>query len=222
MFGFSADKSNGTFKVTKLSDAISIATFGLNVYKLHIDGTIYKETITIKPMRTIAKEVVYNLGEQTIKNEMKLTVDLADMFTALGDDAAIWKNATLDAKTHAEVVKNGNDAATLADVAYTHKNANGSTESNLYASTKLEITFDATKNGEEGKEAALNVGKEYTITVTYSNDEGKLNEIKIKFTPVMPELASYIAKREAVWNENTLMAYFAEPETPWARNRFGS
>ena len=107
MFGFSADKSNGTFKVTKLSDAISIATFGLNVYKLHIDGTIYKETITIKPMRTIAKEVVYNLGEQTIKNEMKLTVDLADMFTALGDDAAIWKNATLDAKTHAEVVKNG-------------------------------------------------------------------------------------------------------------------
>jgi len=45
-FGFSADKSNGTFKVTKLSDEVTYATFDINVYKLHIDGKIYKETLS--------------------------------------------------------------------------------------------------------------------------------------------------------------------------------
>jgi len=215
MFGFTADKANGTFKVTKLADAISIASFKLNVYKLHINGAIYKEQITIKPLRTIGQEVVYNLGEQTIKNSMKLTVDLADMFAALGDDAAIWKNSQLGAETATPTVKIGNDAATLANVAYTYKNANNQSVGQYYLhnATKLEITFDTVANNAK----ALNVGKEYTITIVYKDADGdKLNDIKVKFTPVMPALSSYITKREAVWNENTLMAYFAEPATPWA------
>ena len=215
MFGFTADKANGTFKVTKLADAISIATFKLNVYKLHINGAIYKEQITIKPLRTIGQEVVYNLGNQTIKNSMKLTVDLADMFAALGEDAAIWKNSQLGAETATPSIKIGNDAATLANAVYTYKNANGQSVGQYYLhnATKLEITFDAVSNNAK----ALNVGKEYTITIVYKDVDGdKLNDIKVKFTPVMPALSSYITKREAVWNENTLMAYFAEPATPWA------
>ena len=75
-FGFSADKSNGTFKVTKLSDEVTYATFDINVYKLHIDGKIYKETITIKPIRTLGNEVVYDLGNVQIKKSMKLNVSL--------------------------------------------------------------------------------------------------------------------------------------------------
>ena len=78
-FGFSADKSNGTFKVTKLSDEVTYATFDINVYKLHIDGKIYKETITIKPIRTLGNEVVYDLGNVQIKKSMKLNLSLDKM-----------------------------------------------------------------------------------------------------------------------------------------------
>ena len=43
------------------------------------------------------------------------------------------------------------------------------------------------------------------------HDSNVLNTIKVKFTPVMPALSSYIAKREALWIGNTLMAYFVDP-----------
>ena len=56
-------------------------------------------------------------------------------------------------------------------------------------------------------------GASYTITINYKHDSNVLNTIKVKFTPVMPALSSYIAKREALWIGNTLMAYFVDPTT---------
>lgn len=78
-----------------MSDEVTYATFKINVYKLHIDGKIYKEPIIIKPIRTLGNEVVYDLGNVQIKKSMKLNVSLDKMFTALGSDAEIWKNTAL-------------------------------------------------------------------------------------------------------------------------------
>lgn len=210
LFGFSADKANGTFTVTKLADQITTASFKVYVYKLHIDGKIYREEIEIKPVRSLGQEVVYNLGEQTIKSTMTLSIDLADMFTALGNDAAIWKNSTLGAKSLTIVTKDkdGTDVTSTLGTVSALKTASATT-TNVYEAVKMElkpITVSSTGAG------TMEPGVEYTSTVTFLDASNKaLNEIKVKFTPVMPKLSSYITKREAVWNGNTLMAYFDDP-----------
>ena len=210
LFGFSADKANGTFTVTKLADQITTASFKVYVYKLHIGGKIYREEIEIKPVRSLGQEVVYNLGEQTIKSTMTLSIDLADMFTALGNDAAIWKNSTLGAKSLTIVTKDkdGTDVTSTLGTARVLKTASA-IATNVYEAVKMElnpITVSSTGAG------TMEPGVEYTSTVTFLDASNKaLNEIKVKFTPVMPKLSSYITKRDAVWNGNTLMAYFDDP-----------
>ncbi|WP_455663731.1 PL29 family lyase N-terminal domain-containing protein [Phocaeicola sp.] len=217
MFGFAADKANGTFTVTKLADKITTASFDVYVYKLHIDGKIYREQISIKPVRTLGAEVVYNLGEQTIKatGSMKMNVNLADMFTALGADADIWKNSELGVKSYtAAIKKDADDSAQSFNVVYTYKKANGSVTTSINEATQ----FDLAPTTVSGNAATLEPGAAYTITITYKDKDAKdLNSIKVKFTPVMPKLSSYITKRTAVWNSNILMAYFVDPaanETP--------
>ena len=209
LFGFSPDKANGTFTVTKLADQITTASFDIYVYKLHIDGNIQRETITIKPIRSLGQEVVYNLGEQTIKSTMTLSIDLTDMFTALGSDAAIWKNATLGAKSLDIVTKDedGADVTSALGTTYALKTASATT-TNVYQAVKMELKPTTVSAGV----GTMEPGVEYTSTVTFKDADGKaLNEIKVKFTPIMPKLSSYITKRDAVWNGNTLMAYFDDP-----------
>ena len=207
-FGFSADKSNGTFKVTKLSDEVTYATFDINVYKLHIDGKIYKEPIIIKPIRTLGNEVVYDLGNVQIKKSMKLNVSLDKMFTALGSDAEIWKNAALGVNgADATIVKDADKSEGPA-ITYTYKKADGSELAKVDGTA---TQFDAVFSALDGTTATLTPGTGYTITINYKHDSNVLNTIKVKFTPVMPALSSYIAKREALWIGNTLMAYFVDP-----------
>ena len=207
-FGFSADKSNGTFKVTKLSDEVTYATFKINVYKLHIDGKIYKEPIIIKPIRTLGNEVVYDLGNVQIKKSMKLNVSLDKMFTALGSDAEIWKNAALGVNgADATIVKDADKSEGPA-ITYTYKKADGSELAKVNGTA---TQFDAVFSALDGTAATLTPGTGYTITINYKHDSNVLNTIKVKFTPVMPALSSYIAKREALWIGNTLMAYFVDP-----------
>ena len=207
-FGFSADKSNGTFKVTKLSDEVTYATFKINVYKLHIDGKIYKEPIIIKPIRTLGNEVVYDLGNVQIKKSMKLNVSLDKMFTALGSDAEIWKNAALGVNgADATIVKDADKSEGPA-ITYTYKKADGSELAKVDGTA---TQFDAVFSALDGTTATLTPGTGYTITINYKHDSNVLNTIKVKFTPVMPALSSYIAKREALWIGNTLMAYFVDP-----------
>ena len=207
-FGFSADKSNGTFKVTKLSDEVTYATFKINVYKLHIDGKIYKEPIIIKPIRTLGNEVVYDLGNVQIKKSMKLNVSLDKMFTALGSDAEIWKNTALGVNgADATIVKDA-DKSEGPDITYTYKKADGSELAKVNGTA---TQFDAVFSALDGTAATLTPGTGYTITINYKHDSNVLNTIKVKFTPVMPALSSYIAKREALWIGNTLMAYFVDP-----------
>ena len=207
-FGFSADKSNGTFKVTKLSDEVTYATFKINVYKLHIDGKIYKEPIIIKPIRTLGNEVVYDLGNVQIKKSMKLNVSLDKMFTALGSDAEIWKDTALGVNgADATIVKDA-DKSEGPDITYTYKKADGSELAKVNGTA---TQFDAVFSALDGTAATLTPGTGYTITINYKHDSNVLNTIKVKFTPVMPALSSYIAKREALWIGNTLMAYFVDP-----------
>ena len=207
-FGFSADKSNGTFKVTKLSDEVTYATFDINVYKLHIDGKIYKEPIIIKPIRTLGNEVVYDLGNVQIKKSMKLNVSLDKMFTALGSDAEIWKNTALGVNgADATIVKDA-DKSEGPNITYTYKKADGSELAKVDGTA---TQFDAVFSALDGTAATLTPGTGYTITINYKHDSNVLNTIKVKFTPVMPALSSYIAKREALWIGNTLMAYFVDP-----------
>ena len=207
-FGFSADKSNGTFKVTKLSDEVTYATFDINVYKLHIDGKIYKEPIIIKPIRTLGNEVVYDLGNVQIKKSMKLNVSLDKMFTALGSDAEIWKNTALGVNgADATIVKDA-DKSEGPNITYTYKKADGSELAKVNGTA---TQFDAVFSALDGTAATLTPGTGYTITINYKHDSNVLNTIKVKFTPVMPALSSYIAKREALWIGNTLMAYFVDP-----------
>ena len=211
LFGFSADKSNGTFKVTQLSDQVSLASFIIYVYKLHIDGKIYREEVTIKPIRTLGNEVVYELGNVQIKRDMQLDISLDKMFTALGSDAEIWKNAELGVNdVYASIVKDADEDAPVPTVRYTYKNANNDVISRFDGTaTKFEASFSAVN----GTTATLTPGASYTITIDYKRDNNVLNTIKVKFTPVMPALSSYITKRDALWIGNTLMAYFADPTT---------
>ena len=77
--------------------------------------------------------------------------------------------------------------------------------------TETATQFDAVFSALDGTAATLTPGTGYTITINYKHDSNVLNTIKVKFTPVMPALSSYIAKREALWIGNTLMAYFVDP-----------
>lgn len=47
-FGFTVDKKNGTFKVTKADEEIE--KFKILIHKLHYNGYIYTDTISIKPL----------------------------------------------------------------------------------------------------------------------------------------------------------------------------
>ena len=139
---------------------------------------------------------------------MKLNVSLDKMFTALGCDAEIWKNSALGVNgADATIVKDADKSEGPA-ITYTYKKADGSELAKVDGTA---TQFDAVFSALDGTTATLTPGTGYTITINNKHDSNVLNTIKVKFTPVMPALSSYIAKREALWIGNTLMAYFVDP-----------
>ena len=217
LFGVTIDKSNGTFTVTKLADEVSRATFDLNVYALHLDGTIYKSTITIKPsakmagIATIAagnqiiKQVVDNNGklDATYADDMAFTVSLDEMFAALSEaDQAKWASSTLGAESYEiSSVKIGNEAQDKSLFELEGLKANGTSADHWYEAKKVKVVAQYT----DGGKATLSVGKEYTITVNFKHGNDVINTAKITFTPTLPELSAYMVKHPSFWDGNKLM-----------------
>lgn len=213
LFGYSADKKNGTFTLAKSADQITKAPLELYVYALHLDGKIYRSKIFVKPTSRLVNEVVLNAGDVTIAksdashpNMMVFTVSLADMFTALGtDNTKIWQSQTLGANASSVTSIKIGDTPESVSNNFVWLKADGKTTANIYeaASVKVYVAY-APK---------LSVGKEYAMAVDFKHASEVLNSVKIKFTPVLPALSNFLAKKTALWNDDAsvLMAYFNDP-----------
>ena len=233
LFDVSIDKKNGTFTVGKLADQITTTTFTLYVYALHIDGTIYRSEIVIKPSRKIVSEAVLAAGEQIIKqstkadgtaemaNFMKFEVSLDEMFNNMSaSDKEKWTSATLGANTAFDIVEEeltiDGKKATLANATDNFTNyyqfvlldADGKTlnEEEYYKAKTLRIYA---KYIGSNKKATLQVGKEYSLTINFQNKNtngeiGVLNTVKLTYTPTLPALSDYMVKHPSFWSDNTL------------------
>lgn len=62
LFGYSADKKNGTFTLSKSADQITKAPLELYVYALHINGEVYRSIIKVKPSSRLVEETVLKAG----------------------------------------------------------------------------------------------------------------------------------------------------------------
>ncbi|WP_455664292.1 PL29 family lyase N-terminal domain-containing protein [Phocaeicola sp.] len=149
LFGYSADKKNGTFTLAKSADQITKAPLTLNVYALHIDGKIYKSQIQVKPTSRLVDEVVLNAGNVTIAksdkaDKMAFTISLADMFTSLGtDNTKVWQSSTLGAKNKTvNSVKIGDTPKTVNEE-FVWIKADGKATNNIYeaASVKVYVAY---------------------------------------------------------------------------------
>ena len=233
LFNVSIDKKNGTFTVGKLADQITTTTFTLYVYALHINGTIYRSEIVIKPSRKIVSEAVLAAGEQVIKqstkadgtaemaNFMKFEVSLDEMFNNMSAaDKEKWTSATLGANTAFDIVESeltiDGKKATLANATDNFTNyyqfvlvdADGETlkEEEYYKAKTLRVYA---KYIDSNKKATLQTDKEYSLTINFQNkntngETGVLNTVKLTYTPTLPALSDYMVKHPSFWNDNTL------------------
>ena len=233
LFNVSIDKKNGTFTVGKLADQITTTTFTLYVYALHIDGTIYRSEIVIKPSRKIVSEAVLAAGKQVIKqstkadgtaemaNFMKFEVSLDEMFNNMSaSDKEKWTSATLGANTAFDIVEDkltiDGKKATLANATDNFTNyyqfvlldADGKTlnEEEYYKAKTLRVYA---KYIDSNKKATLQAGKEYSLTINFQNKNtsgeiGVLNTVKLTYTPTLPALSDYMVKHPSFWSDNTL------------------
>ncbi|WP_113745266.1 hypothetical protein [Bacteroides ilei] len=232
LFNVSIDKKNGTFTVGKLADQITTTTFTLYVYALHIDGTIYRSEIVIKPSRKIVSEAVLAAGEQVIKqstkadgtaemaNFMKFEVSLDEMFNNMSaSDKEKWTSETLGANAEfniTEVAINGTKAT--AETAapenyYTIQmlDAKGNVIENAkdyYKAVSMRV-YAKYKSTQDKNKALLSVGKEYSLTINFQNKNtngeiGVLNTVKLTYTPTLPALSDYMVKHPSFWSDNTL------------------
>ncbi|MDR2894453.1 MAG: hypothetical protein LBU97_03210 [Alistipes sp.] len=114
-FGVTFDQEKGTFTVGKLADELTLATFPITVYKLGIDGKIYREDIMIYPVRNENPSVIHDKNYLltdangrdtggTFKSGSEL-IDMKVMFDELakvpvGSEtmATRWQNRTYGAK----------------------------------------------------------------------------------------------------------------------------
>ena len=227
LFNVSIDKKNGTFTVGKLADQITTTTFTLYVYALHIDGTIYRSEIVIKPSRKIVSEAVLAAGEQVIKqstkadgtaemaNFMKFEVSLDEMFNNMSaSDKEKWTSETLGANAEfniTEVAINGTKAT--AETAapenyYTIQmlDAKGNVIENAkdyYKAVSMRV-YAKYKSTQDKNKALLSVGKEYELTIDFKHDTETLNTVKLTYTPTLPALSDYMVKHPSFWSDNTL------------------
>ena len=234
LFDVSIDKKNGTFTVGKLADQITTTTFKLNVYALHIDGTIHSSVIEIKPSRKIVSEAVLAAGEQVIKqsmngnnvdnpavgNWMKFDISLDEMFNSMSAaDKEKWTSETLGANAAfdiTEIAINGTKAT--AETAapenyYTIQmlDADGEVIDNpakYYQAVGMRVYAKYSSVNDKTK-ALLSVGKEYELTINFQNENkegetGVLNTVKLTYTPTLPALSDYMVKHPSFWSDNTL------------------
>lgn len=242
LFDVTIDKKAGTFTVGKLADQITTTTFELYVYALHLNGTIYRSTITIKPSRKMLSEAVLAAGEQVIKqvvdnkgaivagyeNYMKFEVSLDAMFSSMSDaDKEKWTSATLGANTDFTLTGlkiDGKDADLVPVIKVDLLNANNEvlTESKNYYQAKKAVIYAQYKDDQS--KATLKPSKGYELNINFRNEnkEGKvevLNTAKLTFTPTLPALNAYMVKHASFWEGNTLRGismaeYVAPAETP--------
>ena len=262
-FGFSTDKKAGTFKVTKLPDDISLATFTLSVYKMAVDGQVFYEEVVVGPLRDSYGDAVYNWGNLTIKDAVSGTistskyakgllpakaVDLtADMYTALGSKLNDWLSSEMGARSITFTLTRDDDAtkANLLTSGAAHEKATITVKDKdgaviapadyatpatgkAFNARKIEIALNYVKtplttapgslaDAEAGPgttgDPVLARDKAYTLTMMFNDKNGSpLNKVEVKFTPVIPSLATMIAKRPAFFNadQSVLNAYFPE------------
>ena len=224
LFGYSADKKNGTFTLSKSADQITKAPLELYVYALHIDGNVYRSIIYVKPTSRLVEETVLKAGNVTIAasdddhdGKMAFKVSLADMFTKLGtDNTKVWQSPTLGANAKSVIsVKIGSDNAAFGtgDVEFVWVKADGKTASNIYEATDAIVYVPYINKTGTTATRALSVDKEYTMAVNFMHGTEVLNSVKITFTPVLPAVSSFLTKKTALWNDDAsvLMAYFNDP-----------
>ena len=228
LFGVQIDKKAGTFTVTKLSDQITRATFELYVYALHIDGKIYRETITIKPSNKIVAAATLAAGEQVIKqsvksdgktadedNHMRFDISLDAMFNAMSDaDKAKWTSATLGANADLDITKviiGGSETAGQEETAATDNyydikllDADGEPIDDVknYYKAKTMRVYAKYRSELDKKKPLLEVDKEYELTINFYHDKEVLNTVKMTYTPVLPALSDYMQKHPSFWNDD--------------------
>ena len=229
-FGFSTDIKAGTITMTQASDLVSRAGLELNVYALHIDGKIYKTQVWVKPSSILASDVVLKAGNQTIypvltgagvidvtnhPYEMSFVVSLDEMFNKMSaTDKDRWTSKVMGANGDIVPVsvKVAGETYSEANIDIEFINADGDVVGNDKA-TALRVYAKYAAGAPLA--AILTPDKEYTMTVNFEHNEGTatsvLNTVKVTFTPVLPDLSNFLAKKTGYWNENTLMAYFDDP-----------
>lgn len=230
-FGFSTDIKAGTITMTQASDLVSRAGLELNVYALHIDGKIYKTQVWVKPSSILASDVVLKAGNQTIypvltgagvidatnhPNEMSFVVSLDEMFNKMSaTDKDRWTSKVMGANGDIVPVsvKVAGETYSEANIDIKFINADGDVVGNDKA-TALRVYAKYAAGAPLA--AILTPDKEYTMTVNFEHNEGTatsvLNTVKVTFTPVLPDLSNFLAKKTGYWDGNTLMAYFDDPK----------
>lgn len=229
-FGFSTDIKAGTITMTQASDLVSRAGLELNVYALHIDGKIYKTQVWVKPSSILASDVVLKAGNQTIypvltgagvidsnhPYEMSFVVSLDEMFNKMSaTDKDRWTSKVMGANGDIVPVsvKVAGETYSEANIDIKFINADGDVVGNDKA-TALRVYAKYAAGAPLA--AILTPDKEYTMTVNFEHNEGTatsvLNTVKVTFTPVLPDLSNFLAKKTGYWDGNTLMAYFDDPK----------
>ena len=236
-FDCTIDKKNGTITFGGASDPVSKAAMEFKVYALHIDGSIYISTIWVKPSSILATSVTLKAGEQTIApildntgviatattGQMKFNVSLADMFANMNDtEKNRWTSTVMGANAGATSVQvkdsKGNSYAETVVIKYVDADGKeiANTANDKAVSLNIYMPYRKWDTANSKYVKALTPDLEYTLDVNFLHNEtpvSVLNSVKVTFTPVLPDLSNFLAKKTGYWNENTLMAYFDDPTT---------
>ena len=233
-FGFSTNKEDGTITLTKSIDLVTKTGLELYVYSLRIDGSVYKESVWVKPSSIMASAVTLKAGEQNIvplfdkdgvvtnDGYAQFTVSLDEMFANMSDtDKQRWMSSVTGANAGFSISalkEAGKDFAGLDvtdedDIDITFLDKDGEPCDNTKA-TSLLLTVKY-KNTVKPETAILTPYKEYSMNVSFlhQEDEGTsvLNTVGLTLTPTLPTLSDYMTKRSVYWDGNVLMAYFDDP-----------
>ena len=230
-FDCTIDKKNGTITFGGASDPVSKAAMEFKVYALHIDGSIWVSTIWVKPSSILATSVTLKAGKQTIApildyrgtithaGEMMFNVSLADMFANMNDtEKNRWTSTVMGANAGATSVQvkdsKGNSYTETVTIKYVKADGEeiGNAENDKAVSLNIYMPYKTRANVK-----ALTPDLEYTLDVNFLHTEtatpSVLNSVKVTFTPVLPDLSTFLAKKTGYWDGNTLMAYFDDPTT---------
>ena len=234
-FGFSTNIKDGTITLTKSIDLVTKTGLELYVYALRIDGTIYKQSVWVKPSSIMSSAVTLKAGEQNIvplfdKNGKvasdgyaQFTVSLDEMFANMKDtDKQRWLSSVTGANggiSISALKEAGKDFADLdvedeKDIDIEFLDKDGKPCDNTKA-TSLLLTVKYKDITATPETAILTPYKEYSMNVSFLHKEDKgtsvLNTVGLTLTPTLPTLSDYMTKRSVYWNGNVLMAYFDDP-----------